>query len=105
MISTIQKQRILDYLSQGKRFDGRGLMDLRDIKVQVGISQNAEGSCSLKIGDTEVYVGVKMAVAAPYPDNPDEGSLSTTLKVVGSIGIVVYSLVIFLIFITWRRRD
>ncbi len=80
MIANIQKQRILEYLSEGKRFDGRGLTDLRDIQVVYGISQNAEGSCSVKFGDTEIYAGVKMSIATPYPDNPDEGSLSTTLE-------------------------
>lgn len=80
MISNIQRKRILEYLSEGKRFDGRGLLDLRDIEVSVGISENAEGSCSVKLGKTEVYVGVKLGISTPYPDNPDEGSLSTTLE-------------------------
>ncbi len=80
MISNIQKQRILDYISQDKRFDGRNLLDLRDIEVNVGISQNAEGSCSVKFGKTEIFAGVKLGIATPYPDNPDEGSLSTTLE-------------------------
>jgi exosome complex component RRP42 len=80
MISNLQKKRILDYLVEGKRFDGRGLLDMRDSEVKIGISQNAEGSCSLKVGKTEVFVGVKMAISQPYPDNPDEGSLSTTLE-------------------------
>jgi exosome complex component RRP42 len=80
MIANIQKQRILDYLAEGKRFDGRKLSETRNISVKTGISENAEGSCSLKLGNTEVFVGVKLAVAEPYPDNPDEGSLSTTLE-------------------------
>jgi exosome complex component RRP42 len=80
MIANIQRQRILEYLSEGKRFDGRGLLDLRNPEVEVGISMNAEGSCSVKMGKTQVYAGVKMSVAEPYPDNPDEGSLSTTLE-------------------------
>ena len=80
MISNIQKQRILDYLNQDKRFDGRNTQQMREIQVEMNISENAEGSCSLKVGKTEVYVGVKMSVSQPYPDNPDEGSLSTTLE-------------------------
>lgn len=80
MISNIQKQRILDYLKQGKRFDGRKIHEMREIQVNLGISKNAEGSCSLKLGETEVFVGVKLSISEPYPDNPDEGSLSTTLE-------------------------
>lgn len=80
MISNIQKERILEYLKDGKRFDGRTPRDFRDIKVELGISKNAEGSCSLKIGKTEVFVGVKMGLSTPYPDNPDEGSLSTSME-------------------------
>jgi len=75
-VPRIQARRILEYLKQGKRFDGRKTDEYRKIEVKVGISNKAEGSCSVKFGDTEVYAGVKMDIGTPYPDSQDSGNLS-----------------------------
>lgn len=79
-IPNLQKNRIIEYLKQGKRFDGRGLTEHREIVVETGISKNAEGSCSVKFGKTEVYCGVKLGIAEPYPDSQDQGTLMTTVE-------------------------
>ncbi len=60
---------------QGKRFDGRGLLDLRAISVETRISNAAEGSARIRLGKTEVLAGVKLAPGTPYPDSPDRGNL------------------------------
>jgi len=60
---------------EGKRFDGRGLLDYRDIVVTYDVSNKAEGSARVKIGKTEVIVGVKLAPGTPYPDSLDKGNL------------------------------
>jgi exosome complex component RRP42 len=80
IISNIQKNRIIEYLNQGKRFDNRKPNEFRDIKVELGISNKAEGSCSVKIGNTEVYAGVKLEIAQPYPDTPKEGNFMTSVE-------------------------
>jgi len=79
-VPSIQKQRIVEYLKEGKRFDGRKTDEYRDIEVKVGISNKAAGSCSVKFGKTEVYVGVQMAVSEPYPDSQDRGTLVTGVE-------------------------
>ncbi len=79
-IPNLQKQRIIEYLKQGKRFDGRKTDEYREIKIELGISENAEGSCSVKFGNTEVWAGVKMEVLEPYPDSPDKGNFVTTVE-------------------------
>ena len=79
-IPNILKWRIMDYLKEGKRIDGRGLMDWRDIEVKMDISKNAEGSCSVKLGDCEVYCGVKLAVVVPYPDSADSGTMMVSAE-------------------------
>jgi len=71
----ITGERISQYLEQGKRFDGRGPLDFREIEIETGISKRAEGSARVKIGKTEVIVGVKMDVVEPYPDSADRGNL------------------------------
>lgn len=68
-------KRISEYLLKGKRFDGRRFDEFRKISIEVGVSKKAEGSARVKIGDTEVIVGVKLDVVEPYPDSPNKGSL------------------------------
>jgi len=78
--SRLTGKRINEYLSEGKRFDGRKLDEFRNIEIETGISKNAEGSARVKIGGTEVLVGVKMGVSEPYPDSPDKGNLMVTAE-------------------------
>ena len=80
MIPNIQKQRIIQYLKEGKRFDGRKTDEYREIEVKLGISNKAEGSCSVKFGKTEVYAGVKMSIGEPYPDSQDKGNLAVSAE-------------------------
>lgn len=76
----VTANRIREYLKEGKRFDGRKLDEFRDIEIEMPVSKNAEGSVRVKIGKTEVLVGVKMAVGTPYPDSPNKGNLMTTAE-------------------------
>lgn len=78
--SYLTENRIKEYLNQKKRFDGRKPEDFREIFIEKGISKKAEGSARVRLGKTEVLVGVKMDVAEPYPDSKDEGNLMTTAE-------------------------
>ena len=69
------RQHIIKLFESDARLDGRKLTDYRPVKVDVDVTPNAEGSARVKIGDTEVIVGVKVEVMQPYPDSPDEGSI------------------------------
>jgi exosome complex component RRP42 len=74
----VNAERIRKYLKEGKRFDERGPGEFRDIEVELGVSNKAEGSVRVKMGKTEVVVGVKMDVSTPYADSPNKGNLMTT---------------------------
>ena len=76
----ITGERVSKYLSQGKRFDDRSPDDFRDIEIETGVSKRAEGSAKVRIGKTEVIVGVKMNVMEPYPDSPDKGNLIVSVE-------------------------
>ncbi len=78
--SDLTAERIREYLKEGKRFDGRKLDEFREIVVETGVSKNAEGSARVKLGKTEVVVGVKMDVSEPYADSKDEGNLMVTAE-------------------------
>lgn len=76
----LTEKRIKEYLAHGKRFDGRKPEDFRDIEIEIGVSKNAEGSVRVKLGKTDVIVGVKLGAGEPYPDSPEKGNLMTTAE-------------------------
>ena len=82
MITTpqINGDRIKQYLNEGKRFDGRKPEEFRELTIETGVSKNAEGSARVKLGKTEVLVGVKMNVSEPYADSPESGNLMVTAE-------------------------
>ena len=65
------KNHILKSLGEGLRFDGRKPDEFRHISLESGITKNAEGSARVRMGDTDVIVGVKLSVETPYPDTPE----------------------------------
>ena len=79
-ITNLTKRRIIDSIERGKRFDGRGLLDYRDLSIEYDVSKNAEGSARVKLGNTEVIAGVKLNVGTPYTDSPESGVLITTVE-------------------------
>ena len=71
----IVKEHLLAAFKEGKRMDGRGFDEYRNISVEYGASNGAEGSARVIIGDTEVVAGVKIEVGEPFPDTQDEGGI------------------------------
>src|SRR3989338_7998650 len=70
------RDHIISFLNAGIRLDGRKLTDYRKpIEVEQGVIKTAEGSARVKIGETDVIVGIKLQVGEPYPDTPDEGTI------------------------------
>src|SRR3989338_7450214 len=70
------KETIYQLASEGKRMYGRSLEEYRKpIEIETDISWTAEGSARVRIGDTVVLAGVKMALEKPYNDTPDEGGI------------------------------
>jgi len=69
------KRHILGYLDKNIRYDGRNTTDYRTIIIERGVSETAEGSATVKIGETQVLVGVKLSIEKPFPDTPENGNL------------------------------
>ena len=73
---TFNRNAVLALAKQGKRFDGRKLDEYRGpIEVETNISNSAEGSVRVKMGETVVIAGVKLSLEKPYPDTPEDGGL------------------------------
>jgi exosome complex component RRP42 len=78
--SNLTKTALEKMFSEGKRFDSRKLDEIRDFTIEYDISNKAEGSARIRLGKTEVVVGVKLAVGEPYPDSPDKGNLMVSAE-------------------------
>ncbi|UCE96365.1 MAG: exosome complex protein Rrp42 [Candidatus Bathyarchaeota archaeon] len=81
-VARIKRTQIAQLMEKGKRLDGRELTAYREIKIEMGIIEKAEGSARILLGDTEVLVGVKIEVGSPFPDTPNEGVLTVNAELV-----------------------
>jgi exosome complex component RRP42 len=82
MVTRVRQKQIVQLISKGKRLDDRGLTDYREIKVEQGIIERAEGSARVLLGKTEVMVGTKIETGQPFPDTPNEGVLTVNAELV-----------------------
>ncbi|RLG59308.1 MAG: RNA-binding protein [Candidatus Hydrothermarchaeota archaeon] len=82
VIAEVKRDYIISLLQQGERIDGRKFYEYRNISVETGKFEKAEGSALVKIGNTQVLVGVKLGIGEPYPDSPDMGVLTTSAELV-----------------------
>jgi exosome complex component RRP42 len=82
MASKVRQKRIAQLISHEKRLDGRGLTDYREVQLETGLIERAEGSARVRLGKTEVLVGVKFEIGEPFPDTPNEGVLTVNAELV-----------------------
>jgi len=82
VIAKIKQKQIADLISRGRRLDGRSLTDYREIKIETGVVEKAEGSASVSLGNTKILAGVKIEIGEPFPDTPDEGVLTVNAELV-----------------------
>ena len=72
----LSSDKVLATLKEGKRADGRKFDEYRPVQVIKNVSENADGVCRIKLGQTDVVAGIKMIPGEPFPDTPDEGTIS-----------------------------
>lgn len=82
VLSDLMRAHIYRLASRGERVDGRALDEPRKLEIQRTFVTTAEGSARAKLGNTDILVGIKMAVGEPYPDTPNTGVLSTSVEMV-----------------------
>lgn len=82
VIPQIKRDHLLNLLAEGKREDGRQLDEFRDIKVETGLIESADGSAKVSLGDTVVMAGIKIVPGSPYADAPGDGVLTTGAELI-----------------------
>lgn len=79
-ISTVEKRFLLEALWEGKRLDGRGSSEGRDVEITYGLDW---GSCQVTLGKTRVLAQVSCQVVEPMFSRPNEGVLQVNLDLTG----------------------
>lgn len=82
IVAKVKQKQIAQLIAHGKRLDNRGITDYRDFQIEAGLIEKAEGSAHVKLGKTEVLVGIKVEVGEPFPDTPEEGVLTVNAELV-----------------------
>lgn len=82
LVTRVRLQQIEKLIDKAKRLDGRALSDYREIEIEQGIIEKAEGSARILLGKTEVLVGVKVETGTPFPDTPNDGVMTVNAELV-----------------------
>jgi exosome complex component RRP42 len=82
VMASIMRDHILNLLREGKRIDGRSFEDYRYLEIKVNVIEKAEGSAWVRLGNTQVLVGIKTDLGEPFPDLPDKGVMTTNVELV-----------------------
>jgi len=82
IVAELRKDYIYNLMLKGERTDGRAFNEYREISIDTNVIDKAEGSARVKIGDTQVVVGVKIQPGEPFPDTPDQGVIITNLELI-----------------------
>jgi len=82
LVTRVRLKQIEQCIEKGKRLDERGLHDYREIKIEQGLIERAEGSARCYLGKSEVLAGVKVETGEPFPDTPNEGVMTVNAELV-----------------------
>ncbi len=82
VIAEIKKDYLVQLAQEGKRHDGRAFDEFRPVTIRTRYIQQAEGSARVQLGDTDVIVGIKLTQGTPYPDAPNDGTMTTSAELV-----------------------
>ncbi|MBI4399613.1 exosome complex protein Rrp42 [Candidatus Micrarchaeota archaeon] len=80
ILDEVKKDFVIDLIRKNKRPDERDFLSYRPITIQKDVLTSTEGSALVKIGNSQVLVGIKMDKGTPFTDRPKEGILATNAE-------------------------
>ncbi len=80
IVPEIIKESVTNLVKNGERTDGRAFDEYREISLETGIIEKAEGSARVKIGNTQIVIGAKPQIGSPFSDTPNVGVLMTNTE-------------------------
>jgi exosome complex component RRP42 len=82
IIAKVEHKTLTDLIERDKRLDDRSFTEYRNIKLETGLIEKANGSAFIELGNTKVLVGIKVTLEEPFSDTPDKGKLTVTAELV-----------------------
>jgi exosome complex component RRP42 len=82
VVADLKRDYIAKLLAKGMRADGRRFDEMRPLEIETNYVKSAEGSARVRLGNTQVVVGVKLATGEPFPDTPNSGVLTTNAELI-----------------------
>ncbi len=82
VVADLKRDHIAKLLEKGIRTDGRKFEEMRPLTVETNFIGSAEGSARVRLGDTQVVVGVKLILGEPFADTPNSGVLTTNAELI-----------------------
>ncbi len=79
-LSKLKVDFVKNLLKEGKREIPRDFDAMRDLTIEVGYVDKANGSALVTLGNTKVLAGVKVQVETPYNDTPNRGNFMTSAE-------------------------
>ena len=79
-LSEAEKRFIVAGASKNVRADGRQQRELRDVEIACGVIAQATGSARVRIGSTDVIVGVKAEIGTPDVETPSIGAVEFSVE-------------------------
>lgn len=73
---TLVREAYMALLRKGWRPGDRDLKSPRNVYIETGVIEKAEGSALVRLGKTQIIAGVKIDVGAPFKDTPNQGVLT-----------------------------
>ena len=80
IVPEIIKESVTNLVKNGERTDGRAFDEYREISLETGVIEKAEGSARVKIGNTQIVIGAKPQIGSPFSDTPNVGVLMTNTE-------------------------
>eukprot|EP00128_Syssomonas_multiformis_P018211 Colp12_sorted_trinity150504_noHs@17687 len=72
-LSASEASYIINGIEQDIREDGRRRKDYRHFTIETGVVSNTNGSARLRLGSTDILVGVKAEIGEPTIESPHNG--------------------------------
>ena len=73
LISESERAFIIGGVNEDMRSDGRSCSDFRSIEMETDSIATTNGSARIRIGSTELLVGIKAELEKPTISDPDKG--------------------------------
>lgn len=81
-VAALKKDYVHDLALKEQRVDGRKPEERRQLTITPNPIGTADGSAMVQLGNTRIFVGVKIGVGAPFADRPKEGVIITNAELI-----------------------